>query len=222
MFNSKRNVLLVLAVFAVAGVAFGQPSENATVIKPTGATASDAWSGSPVSLIIDDSGLSATLDTGADGAEVSPVSHSGYVGEPYTGCDTGSTGIDEWFQVDLGSEMDMIEGLWIWNGISTGTSGDSAATVQVEVADGSESYADMGVFDLTQVAANASSYADYLKFSSLQDSVQYIKVTIKTTNDDGSGTYSGLREIRVSQVPEPLTMSLLAVGGLALLRRRRA
>jgi hypothetical protein len=48
-------------------------------------------------------------------------------------------------------------------------------------------------------------------------------VQVMTASDVGAGTVWTVRDtLLIHQVPEPVTMSLLALGGLALLRRRRA
>ncbi|MCK4623969.1 MAG: PEP-CTERM sorting domain-containing protein [Phycisphaerae bacterium] len=39
--------------------------------------------------------------------------------------------------------------------------------------------------------------------------------------DDFSGTFTGVSNITLTPVPEPATLSLLAVGAVALLKRKR-
>jgi len=46
-------------------------------------------------------------------------------------------------------------------------------------------------------------------------------VTIRYANPTGTTTTFGLNGFELTQIPEPATMSLLALGGLAILRRRK-
>ena len=52
---------------------------------------------------------------------------------------------------------------------------------------------------------------------------QYIRIDMDT-NWEEQNSYVGLSEVQfnTASVPEPSSMSLMALGGLALLRRRRA
>lgn len=233
MFGVKTNALFVVAVLAVASVAMGQ-SAGSIVVTPVSATTSEAleYGGEVLdgSLTIDNSGLSAELDTGDPASSVAGVTHNGYDGRTsdFQGWNTladGTSGVGASITLDLGAVMDDIEGFWVWNGISVGNRGRAVASVNAEVSSDGTNFTSVGTYSLADVVPADDSPAEFISFSELQDSVQAVKLTIASLHDSHDSNpldYAGMREIRISQVPEPLTMSLLAVGGLALLRRKRA
>jgi hypothetical protein len=49
----------------------------------------------------------------------------------------------------------------------------------------------------------------------------YVKARIRTTTDSAQGILA-VDNIHIERLPEPATMSLLAMGGLVALRRRRS
>ncbi len=213
-----KSTLFAVAVILVASSGAFAQSTGATVVKPTGATASDTYSGYVPGLTVDGSGLSATLNTGDAATSVSGVTAQGAAST--TGWDSNSQTTGAWLRVDLGSELDNLEGLWVWNGINSGTNGSTITGLTVAVADSGMSFSDVDSFSITPVAPSSTSTGQFLDFGGLQDSVQYVRLTVDSVNS-GSG-YTGLREVRASQaVPEPASMTLLALGGLAMLKRRR-
>lgn len=55
------------------------------------------------------------------------------------------------------------------------------------------------------------------------EDVAHVELTINSNHDMANRVYAGFYEVNFegTLVPEPCTMTLLAAGGLALIRRRR-
>ena len=67
-----------------------------------------------------------------------------------------------------------------------------------------------------EVSTGDGVHGNYVVFQGLTD----LDVTLDATA--GTNGYAYINGVQIVEIPEPMTMSLLALGGLALLRRRRA
>jgi hypothetical protein len=83
---------------------------------------------------------------------------------------------------------------------------------------GFESFSAYALTTDTDGSVNPS--ANYAKFSNLTGSS--VTVTTSTTYDEWQGNPAGgILGVQIVEVPEPVTMTLLGLGGLALIRRKR-
>lgn len=207
--KTRKHTILSLAVaFALtAGISYG-----AVVITPTGVVASSELSAGYAAInVINGNGLNAPGDeTATHGAG----SGSGTMWLS----STSENGIGATITFDLGSEMDL-DGAYIWNynqdgqgargylnfDIYVGGSGDSAATTLL-----------VSGASIIREAGNSPVSAQFEAFSA--SDVQYVKFLSQSTS---ANNIVGLSEVRFSQVPEPSSLALLGLGGLALILRRR-
>jgi len=82
-----------------------------------------------------------------------------------------------------------------------------------------DEYSDpFGGFIQTTATDGSTPVANYAKFSGLTGDVTLMTGTL--SGSDGCG--AGMLGVQIVEVPEPMTLSLLGLGGLALIRRRRA
>jgi hypothetical protein len=74
---------------------------------------------------------------------------------------------------------------------------------------------------LDQTAAGFNEPAQMFNFVGAEN-VRRMKLTILSIQGGGQGDGSaGLSEVRFMAIPEPMTCTLLAMGGLSLIRTRR-
>ena len=120
---------------------------------------------------------------------------------------------------DLGAEYDL-ESMDIWN--SNGPSsepGRGVKDMEVLVSADNSTWTSMGNYTLAIAPGDA--YVPFTDTHSLAaDGVRYVKFDIATNFDNNIYGLVGLSEVRF--IPEPATLVLLGVGGLAFLRRQRS
>jgi len=233
---------------AIMGVALLSPSAEASVITPTSVTGTIAGdAGSHVNyLIVDNGGFGAaalqrpvgtgvTLSTGDTLVNALATLHerSGQAhAESWT---RGTTAGNPVFSFDLGAETS-VGSIMLWQ-YGNGSPGNSArdfelifhtategSTFSFASGGGSEATEFSGQMDQAANYTTATNVAQFFGFGSTEN-VRYIGLRL-ASNYSGivgpGGDRYGLGEVRfASEVPEPATMSLLALGGIALLRRRR-
>jgi len=127
---------------------------------------------------------------------------------------------------DLGSAMD-VGAAYVWNCALWDGAGDQTGrgvqNTTIEVSTDGVNFASLGTFTFAQASLASSSdsiAAEIVNFDSIQTDVRYVKFGI--TSNYGDSARTGLSEVRFDTVPEPATMTLLGLGGLlALVRRRR-
>jgi hypothetical protein len=93
--------------------------------------------------------------------------------------------------------------------------GDLIELELCEVFDGAGLLAGQGLFEIT---GGSLEEAFYLPYGEL---VQITFKIVPSDIDDFSGAFIGVSNITLTPVPEPATLSLLAVGAIALIRRCR-
>jgi len=216
-----RNITLLTAIAAAAAFA---SSAQAAIISLTGAASSagstDFWEATRVtddSYMVSGEGASGVMD----GSQ-----YGGWYG----------AAADTWFRVDLGDSYTVGE-MFVWNGQpGPGVAGRGARAVDiysstVATATGASIPTDATssgdwIFEGTyEFAAKAETTDNYgptdtidLGVTARVIGLDFSKVTGGAWNQGGNS----LGQLQFDAVPEPATMSLLALGGLALLRRRRA
>jgi hypothetical protein len=142
----------------------------------------------------------------------------------------------KWFRVDLGASYDL-ENMLVWNYHRVDSDSFSFSGIGVNQVD---------IYYSTNSAANASDFTG-LEWSLLgtagtrtfteapetpvamtyNDDISLTGVTARVigldikSNHGYPADFAGLSQLQFYEVPEPATMSLLAIGGIALIRRRR-
>jgi len=133
-----------------------------------------------------------------------------------------------WFRFDF-RENQLISHARIWNCNGATNRGFNQVVVEYSATGGADpaEWTRLGGPDAVQSFPQASHEDDYLGFE-LDLGGADIKSVVFTalTSDSGVANFGGsgnvaLSEVRFYIVPEPATMGLIVLGGLALLRRRR-
>ena len=176
--------------------------------------------------------------------EATRVTDSSYMasGSGSTGLMDGSqyggwfgSAADTWFRVDLGDSYEVGE-MFVWNGQpGPGVAGrgvraadiyysTNASATGASIPTNATSGGDWTFVGSYEFAAKAETTDDYLPTSTIDLDVtarvigfDFSKVTGGAWNQGGNS----LGQLQFDEVPEPATMSLLAIGGIALLRRKR-
>ncbi|XAL99962.1 PEP-CTERM sorting domain-containing protein [Phycisphaeraceae bacterium D3-23] len=172
-----------------------------------------------------------TIDgTGLDTSDPNPLNWTHDTGFPAGGGSgffwhdaVGSVPDDASITFNLGSIVDL-NAVLIWNFNATFSGGpetdrgfnqydmfvssDNVTYTQI-VTDGT----------LAQASGTTSETAQVVNVAGLANGIQYVRLEADTNH--GSASHTGLSEVRFDVVPEPGSLALLGLGGLALLRRRR-
>jgi hypothetical protein len=249
--RKRTTPFLALAAVAMVCLVLGLstiPADGAIIelIDNSGITAiaKDNASDRPPIQAVDGSGLTFT---GVGGEENDPTKYE-HQGSDRLGKDANWAigGIDGWWIADLGAdyELDRVSffnfnpGLNDTNdddhtdrGVATGnvwyrTTSESNNTDGNGSAFDSTGYTQLGSTETFTRAPGGSlpnhgaipqTVPDTLDFDGAN--ARYVAIEILTNQGDTS--FTGIGELQFFSVPEPATMSLLALGGIAMLRRRR-
>jgi hypothetical protein len=209
-----------ISILAIAGFILAlAPTTQADIIPGVTATGGNPVWGSVLSLT-DGSGL-----TGTGALEVhGMVRDTQFLAVPS----------NAWVMFDLGQSYD-VSSMKVWNYFAdedfTSHTGRGFKGVTIEygsaatVATGTWT-TQTGTSSINQFAEPTTPGAtpgvtyDFVVAEGEAITARYIKFT-PTSNWAGNTEYNGLSEVQFTAVPEPATMSLLAIGGIALIRRRR-
>ena len=208
MKSSRIKTVLALALVAVAGLGLMATSANAAMII-----------GSSYSADIGPYPAGAWADAGGDPTVAGGVAWAAselFDGIIVTGATTnvvawyeGSTGAPT-LTFDLGAQYDVLT-VDVWRRVGNGTVTDLTFSVSTDDISYSAPVAyTPATWTNNQATIDVSAF----------DNAQYVRM--KLGPDAVSGGWLMLTEVAFDGVPEPATMSLLALGGLALLRRRRS
>lgn len=212
----KRTVLIMLLLVASIAVV----SQADTIVKPVDATASSIMgTGYAPQESISSSGLSFGLETGADVPMTWPA-HNAVQEDHWISADD-AWGSGKWVAFDLGATY-TLTGMHVWNYNNTFIdSSRGAKDVLVQYQVGAD-WLDAENFVFARGASSYSGYTgeDYTFTNSI--TAQNVRFWI-TSNQGGTGAnnYASIAEVRFTAVPEPMTISLLAFGGLHLLKPKR-
>jgi hypothetical protein len=222
----------VISSLVIAGLVLAlAPAAQAEIIGNVTATASSYYNagGSPF-----------------DPDPAKAVNGTGMTGQGATGTHTGNeeqdgwqasqtTSNNPWIIVDLGV-AGAVELMYVWNGQSEGqwNQGIKTANIYSATTDPNSNIPNSGAafnttgWDLwgggdTAFAKKPGDNDAYGKTDTIElglTNVRYIALAITETHG-GLLINTSINELQFDTVPEPATMSLLAIGGLALLRRRK-
>ena len=133
----------------------------------------------------------------------------------------GSAIADQYIIFDLGAQYDLAS-TTVWNynewygALYTGNGVDE---MEISVSPDNVGYTNLGPVNVDEAPGD-----EFISFGHtiplVASGVQYVKFDINSSISGGG--YVGLSEVRFTEIPEPATMVLLGLGGLGLLRRRRA
>ena len=225
MYKKAISIVAVAGlVLALAPAAQAAWIAGSTLVQPTGVDADGQWAPSrPMVAAIDGGGMASpdALDTGDLVPATWPSKLTTATGWYNLGYDWYNAGTTGWIEFDLGAEYSL-QGFHVWNGQDPENGGTNG--VDVKLATGATAPADWsGVsttksFEFAKGAGQANT--DLGQDYELDSAVTARWVYFDITSSYGDNRH-GLSEVRMVTVPEPATMSLLVLGGLAVLRRRR-
>ncbi len=213
-----KSQVLPLAALALAATAL---VSNAAIISiAPGDVSSSSEIGAPFDRIddhlVDGSGL---VGGGHDGTP------DGGMWLSMGTCCGGTRDLDPWVQFDLGAEY-TISSIHVWNyneatGGNLTERGVNAVTVQygITLALGSTV---PGITNFAQAPEPVTNTYAGEVFNVTPFNARYIRFDIDS-NHNGDNFFYGLSEVQFDgvPVPEPGSLALVALGGIALLRRRR-
>ena len=217
-----KNVCLLTLVSTVCVIG------TASADYITGVTIEDFFSES------DYNGRNAIEIINGEGFEVNgPGTHRALATEPdegmwqsdgYNGHSPDGDVVDnQYFVFDLGAQYDLASTtVWnynSWYGISYGYEG--VDEMEILVSPDNVNYTSMGLVNVSEAPGD-----DYIPFGDTftlnVSGVRYVRFDINSDIEGNPLGFVGLSEVRFTEIPEPATMVLLGLGGLGLLRRRRA
>ena len=225
-----------IVLTAIAALSFAlAPAAQADIITVAGITASSDYYGDALGQypgmwmspgVIDGNGLDVTglLHSQIGGDNSAGASNMWFSGK-------STVVADQWLQIDLGGVYD-ISSMNVWNEYEGWPAG--RGTNAVVITYGTEITGSMaqgtvapitspGTLSITNFAQAPATNPFTGETFTEAFTAQYILFDIGS-NYGGISTGEGLvglAEVQFDGVPEPATMSLLAIGGLALIRRRR-
>ena len=215
--------MTLFTAFAAAA-AFASTAQAAIVsLDGTASTAgqTDSWPAANVTEPLDSGGVDSGNQLTGEGASGEWGPHD-FFGGWYSVAPT-------WFRVDLGATVAVGE-MYVWNGqpalptrgVETGNIYYSTDENAVGGDWSNWGWTQIGTTDtFAQIPNNTLTGDDQSAYGPTD--VFDLDVTARVIGIDAFGSGGvGLAALQFEQVPEPATMSLLALGGLALLRRRRA
>jgi len=127
---------------------------------------------------------------------------------------------------DLEANYDLND-VTVWNFNEPGRTGRGAKAVEILIASSvGGAYTSLGTFEFSRAPGTVSNFGQVIDLTSYTaaDDARLVRFAISTNwvPEGGDAKHTGLAEVRFDAVPEPATMSLLGIGGLlALVRRRR-
>ena len=244
MNSSRTRTVLVLAAVAMAALVFTATSASAAVVPVTGITGNHGGDeyGTGMGALINGSGMDTTADPSDPSKWV--VAYNNYPDEwmanPLVGALNSKIA---WASFDLGTSTALAD-LYLWN-VRYSSGGDGTATYNLYYADSPTvalpaqpnkgSWSNTGLtpqgdydfvngggwtlFNTTGVLTVPKKGDSVVDLSGV--TARYVALEILTNQGSTyNGGRVGLLEVAVT-TPEPATMALLGLGGLALLRRRR-
>jgi hypothetical protein len=209
-----------ISILAIAGfiLALAPTAQAATIIDPSTLTATAGTeNGTRVAQnAVDGSGM---VSTGIHG-NADPNNTVWF---------NGGTPASDWFKVDLGASY-TVGKMYVWNGETGGEwdRGVGSADIYYSTVVTTEAIPTGGVGSgdwklITAAQAFNSMPTDgsnYTATDTFNLNVTARQIGLYVTQGFGGNGGNSLAELQF-EVPEPATMSLLAIGGIALIRRRR-
>ena len=217
---------MTLFTAIAAAAAFASPAQAAIVAGVTATAGSELFGdGTTTSRMVDGTGI--VSGEGAGGLHA-----HGSIDDDWR---VGSVANNPWVKFDLGATVD-VGNMFVWNSLGSGLPDFAIREIDIYYATtdpGNNVNLSLAAFDATDwtpwgtVAemAQIPGAADYgpTTTTALNVNARYIAFDIKKGwNTGDSPANSAIAEVQFDAIPEPGTMGLLALSGLALLRRRRA
>ena len=206
--SGRRTVMMlslaaVLVLGSVANAAYLQWGAEVT-----GVSADSEWGHTPSVATIDESGLTGDLHGVRDDTVSPPNTWS-----------AKSAGTAHWLRYEFDGAY-QLDKMWVWNynGDNTVTLGFRSTDVYYTPAGGGADVL-LGNYEFA-VAPGAPDYAHNTEvdFGGVEAEGVYLQQVTGWDHPWGAG---GLSEVRFNVVPEPVTLTLLGLGGLGVLLRRR-
>jgi hypothetical protein len=217
----NKNRWMVLGAFLVLMTHHANAAGN--FISGVGATANSTSTGQSPSYMTDGSGLTDGFTGDPAATSVFPTSSAFWLSE-----DIGtSPTIAPIVEFDLGGSYDL-ETMVVWNHIEEWDGHSDFGLRGFKYVD--IEYLNGGTWTLLDDANGVTAGTHSIGISGEEDeesnlSVDMTGITAEKVRITGlanwNDNYWGLNEVRFYEVPEPATMSLLALGGIAMLKRRK-
>lgn len=221
------------SLIASDGIVFTVGAPGSTIINARDVTASSTFGGAQsVNNLINNSGLSTPVTSGQTLTSATAATHDnndGAITMWVSSQNQNNEVAGETLTFDLGLSRD-VEGALIWQYNQTSSSFDltnrGVQDFTVAISDDNVNFTDLGqTFSLTE--APGDKIDEFLITPEVIDfgqqvQARYIRFTVES---NFGGDLVGLSEVRFfneAVVPEPTSLALLSLGGIGLIRRRRA
>jgi len=128
------------------------------------------------------------------------------------------------FDLEANYDLDSVT-VWNYNEYQRTGRGAKAVEISIAASEGG-AFTSIGTFEFDRAPGTESNFAQVIDLTSYAAAgdARLVRFDISSNwgPEGGPADYTGLSEVRFTEVPEPATMALLGLGSLVLIRRKKA